>query len=80
MNEATRPWAPLSPPSGGGVPETFLGGLKGRGRPGVDKNYPIETMTNVAFLKSFPLKKENEIDEKIGFVTEQRGTRRQASD
>lgn len=55
-------------------------GLKGWGRPGVDENYPVETVMNVAFLKSFPLKKENEIDEKTGFVTEQRGTRRQASD
>lgn len=55
-------------------------GLKGWERLGVDENYPVETMINVAFLKSFPLKKENEIDEKMGFVTEQRGTGRQASD
>lgn len=50
-------------------------------RPGGDETYPVETMMKVAFLKSFPLKKENEKgDEKMGFVTEQKGTRRRASD
>lgn len=51
-----RPWAPLPPPSGGG----FLRHLGGWRRPGGDETYPIETMVKVAFLKSFPLKKESE--------------------
>lgn len=37
-------------------------------RPGGDETYAVETMVKVGFLKSFPLKKENEKGEKMGFV------------
>lgn len=67
-----RPWAPLPPPSGGG----FLRLLGGWWRPGGDGTYPVETMVKAAFLKSFPLKKENEKRDKMGSITEQKATRR----
>lgn len=77
MTRPPGPGLPCHPPQEGG----FLRHLGGWQRPGGDETYPVETMMKVAFLKSFPLKKENEKgDEKMGFVTEQKGTRRRASD
>lgn len=54
MNKATWPWAPLPPPSGGGVPETF-GGLAEAGR---RRNLSCRNNDVSCLLKKLPFKKK----------------------
>lgn len=58
-----------------GVPETF-GGLAEAGR---ERKLSCRNDEN-CLLKKLPFKKENEKEDKMGFVTEQKDTRRRASD
>lgn len=52
-DKATWPWAPLPPPSGGGVPETF-GGLAEAGR---RRNLSCRNNDESCLLKKLPFKK-----------------------